>query len=88
MDLDLPEGHNGHLSSCPENSTCIQGTPEALRDSGISSSYTSTEITTTDLLTFSGSGDADSTVSTCSRDSLIPSNESRRVFYRVDGEPF
>ena len=73
-------GHNGHTVTCPNNMTCVQGTPEELRDSSISVTYNTTELTSSQLLTFSGSGGGTDTVSTCSRDSLIPSTNPGTFF--------
>ena len=62
------------MSSCPVGKNCIQGTSSSAQDTSINATYSSSGISSNDLLTFSGFGLTDSNFSIygCMDDSEIP----------------
>ncbi len=67
-----------HQVDCLEGFTCIQGTPEDMRDAPIQQIYDSDDLRPTTLLTWSGSGFGSSTG--CARDTEIPSANNSTFF--------
>ncbi|MCK5687688.1 hypothetical protein KAI87_00390, partial [Myxococcota bacterium] len=71
------------LSSCPDEFSCIQGSPTIPRDEPISASFTANGLTShTTLLTWSGSNNGPQSLH-CARDFKIPSEKPAAFFTKL-----